>query len=92
MLLPISRPSDLSWQAPKEQVRILFSKLSSPEEVVKNLAAIDGPVDIYCWYEGEQGLPKEGALFMRKSIFEPLYKLKKDAKLCLYSLKAWEFL
>src|SRR6202030_1485522 len=28
---------------------------------------------------------------MKTSIFEPLYKLKQDTKLYLYSLKAWDF-
>ncbi len=88
----ISKQTNLSWQLQKEQIRVqLDSEPCSPEAVVKNLAAIQGPVDIYCWYEGLKGLPKSGALFMKKSIFEPLFALKKDVKFWLYSLKAWNF-
>lgn len=67
-------------------------ELYPPEVVVQNLSQIKGPADIYCWYEGGQGLFKEGACFMKEAIFAPLYQLKEDAKLWLYSLKAWEFL
>lgn len=94
----LSEISSLSFrwediQKPKEQsIKLqIYSDPCSPEIVVNNLASIEGPIDVYCWYEGSQSLPKLGANFMRKAIFEPLYKLKKDAKLCLYSLKAWDF-
>ena len=81
-----------SFEQQKERIRIqINSDLCSPELIVCKLAEIKGPVDIYCWNEGPQGLPKLGANFMKKSIFEPLYKLKQDVKLCLYSLKAWDF-
>jgi hypothetical protein len=63
----------------------------SPESIVNNLASIEGATDVYFWYEGSQCLPELGANFMKKSFFEPLYKLKQDAKLCLYSLAAWNF-
>lgn len=80
-------------QMPKERIRVqLFSDPCPPAEVVQNLASIEGPVDVYCWYEGPKGLLKSCALFMQKSIFEPLfYARKKDTKLCLYSLKEWDF-
>lgn len=79
-------------QKPKERIRLqIYSDSCSPECVVNNLASIEGPIDIYCWYEGSQCLPQLGANFMKTSIFEPLYKLKDDAKLYLYSLKAWDF-
>ncbi len=79
-------------QKPKERsIKLqVYSDLCSPEIVVNRLASMEGAIDVYCWYEGSQCLPKSGADFMRKAIFEPLYRLKKDAKLCLYSLKAWE--
>lgn len=94
-MLPLSevqKGSPPLWQPSKENVDIqLFSDPCTPEVVVKRLAAIEGPMDVYCWYEGERGLPESGALFMRTSIFEPLFAAKSDAKLCLYSLSAWNF-
>lgn len=85
-------PRTSTVELPQEQIRItLVSDPCPPEEVVQNLASIEGPVDIYCWYEGTQGLPQAGAFFMKKSIFEPLFALKKNAKLYLYSLKSWDF-
>ena len=63
----------------------------SPEVIVKNLASIRLPLDVYCWFEGSSNLPTLGATFMRKNIFEPLNRVKKDARLCLYSLRAWDF-
>lgn len=93
----ISEISSLSlkwqeFQEPKERIRLqIFSEPRPPELIVNNLASIEGPVDIYCWYEGSQSLPKSGADFMKKLIFKPLYELKRDAKLCLYSLRAWDF-
>jgi hypothetical protein len=87
---PTSQWGDV--QEPKEQIRLqIYSAPCSPELVVNNLASIEGPIDIYCWYEGSQCLPQLGANFMKTFIFEPLYKLKQDAKLYLYSLKAWDF-
>lgn len=62
-----------------------------PIEVINNLVTIEGPVDIYCWYEGPTCLPIKGATFMQKYLFEPLFELKKDAKLLLYSLNGWNF-
>ena len=63
----------------------------SPEKIVHQLSSIDGPVDVYFWFEGSQCLPQSGAIFMKEQFFEPLYQLKPNAKLCLYSLKAWSF-
>lgn len=62
-----------------------------PDDVINSLATIKGPVDIYCWYEGPTCLPINGATFMKKYLFEPLFALKKDAKLFLYSLNGWNF-
>ncbi|MES2273956.1 MAG: hypothetical protein V4487_07170 [Chlamydiota bacterium] len=88
----MKKTENLKWVVPKERIHIkLSSELCSPEVIVKNLASIEGPVDVYSWYEGTQGLPRSGALFMKKSIFKPLFALKKDAKLYLYSLRAWDF-
>jgi hypothetical protein len=88
----ISQLSNLSWPEPSAQVRIqLFSDPVSPEAVVEKLSDKEGPVDVYCFYEGPQGLPKSGADFMRESIFAPLFSIKKDAKLYLYSLVSWGF-
>lgn len=85
-------PRWLEFQKPKERIQLqIFSEPCAPELIVKQLASIEGPVDIYFWYEGSQCLPKSGADFMKKSFFEPLYKVKQNAKLCLYSLRAWDF-
>lgn len=85
--------SSFNWQEfqePNKRIQVeIFSEPSSPNLIVKKLISIKGPVDIYCWYEGPYYLPKSGAQFMKNCIFEPLYKSKQDAKLCLYSLKAW---
>lgn len=90
--IPSLSPNWESVQKPKECIRLqIYSDPCSPELIVNKLALIKGPIDIYCWYEGSQCLPKLGANFMTKSIFEPLYRLKQDAKLYLYSLKAWDF-
>lgn len=72
-------------------VSISFAGPKAPSEVVDTLASIDGPLDVYCWYEGKNGLPQEGAKFMRDALLEPLYEKKRDASLHLYSLKAWNF-
>jgi hypothetical protein len=80
------------WQDPKEQIQLKISfETCPPELIVNHLASVEGPIDIYTWYEGPQNLPKSGADFMKKKVFEPLYKRKKDAKIYLYSLKAWNF-
>lgn len=60
-----------------------------PADVVDSLAEIDGPLDIYTWYEGPSFIPKTGADFMQKNLLEPLYRKKNDAKLFLYSLNGW---
>lgn len=88
----IQRVSNLSWQMPKERIRIQFSSdVCTPEEVVQRVASIQGPVDLYTWYEGTQGLPKRGAKFMKECIFQPLYLRKNEIKFWLYSLRAWDF-
>lgn len=92
LLSDISNIYKPEWQEVKESIQLrIASESCEPEKVVANLAAIEGPVDIYCWYEGVRGVPQEGALFMKRKLFEPLYNLKSDAKLCLYSLRAWNF-
>lgn len=63
----------------------------APEVIVDRLASIEGPVDVYFWYEGCDGQPEYGAHFMKEKIFDPLCRQKNDAKLCLYSLAAWKF-
>lgn len=63
----------------------------APSAVVKNLASIEGPMDIYFWYEGRGDLPRSGANFMTKSIFAPLFKQKQDVQFCLCSFKGWNF-
>lgn len=81
-----------SIQEPNERIRLkIYSDPCSPAVIVDKLASLEGPVDVYCWYEGPRCLPKSGANFMKEFIFEPLYNLKQDAKLYLYSLKGWDF-
>jgi hypothetical protein len=65
--------------------------IAPPETLIDKLSAIDGPLDLYCWYEGAQGLPKIGADFWKEKIFAPLLAKKKDAFFNLYSLKGWDF-
>lgn len=69
-----------------EQVRI---RTFSTEKVEENLASIKRFIDVYCWYEGSEGLPKSGADWMKTSLFEPIFRAKKDLKLNLYSLGGW---
>jgi hypothetical protein len=86
------RPDWLEIQKPRERIQLrIFSEPCSSELIVKQLASIAGLVDVYFWYEGSQCLPQSGAVFMKEQIFDPLYELKQDAKLCLYSLRAWDF-
>lgn len=90
--ISLSSPSWPEFQRPKKKIQLqIFSEPCSPELIIKKIASIEGPVDIYFWYEGSQCLPKSGADFMRERIFDPLYQLKQDAKLYLYSLRAWDF-
>jgi len=65
--------------------------LLKPSEIVQELAGRRGPLDIYCWYEGPQGLPRSGATFYKESFFEPLLRQKEDVTLNIYSLKGWDF-
>ncbi len=69
----------------------LFSEPCPPELIVNQLASIEGALDVYFWYEGSLYLPESGARFMKEQIFSPLYQLKQDVKLYLYSLRAWDF-
>lgn len=88
----LASPDREIFQQPGELICLRIDPVvCSPEVIVGNLASIEGPVDVYFWYEGPRCLPKRGADFMKEFIFKPLYKLKQDAKLCLYSLKAWNF-
>jgi hypothetical protein len=86
------QPSSPPRQEPRDQVQVqLCDKPCSPEEIVKNLVSIEGPIDVITWLEGTQGLPPSGAAFMGECIFKPLRKLKENAKLYVYSLKGWDF-
>lgn len=77
---------------PEENIKLEMNiEPFPPEAIVKQLAFIQGAADIYFWYEGQCNLPKSGAEFMKTALFEPLYRLKQDITLCLYSLKAWNF-
>lgn len=86
--------NNLNFFKQKKNQPIQFVMSNTPvdsDEIVKSLAAIQGNLDIYCWYEGNKSLPEPGAAFMTNKLFQPLYKEKKDITLCLYSLKAWSF-
>lgn len=69
----------------------LTPELNSRENVVAKIASIQGPADVYCWFEGPEGLSQSCINFMKKNIIVPLSKKKTDAKICLYSLKSWSF-
>lgn len=78
-------------QEQKKCIRVqIYPEPCAPKLIVNQLL-IKGPIDIYFWYEGSKCLPKIGAEFMKEKFLEPLYRLKLDAKLCLYSLRAWDF-
>lgn len=70
---------------------VLQNKKCYPEEVVKTISSIEGFVDLYCWYEGPEVLPQSCAQFYKDKIFAPLLSIKKDVKLCPYSLRGWNF-
>jgi hypothetical protein len=72
-------------------VKCTVSPLQSPDEVVEAIVSIEGNTDLYCWYEGMQGLPKLGASFMKEEILQPIFSRKKNLKVGLYSLKSWNF-
>jgi len=77
---------------PKINIALDFkTKIRPPNDVVKDLANVPGPVSVCCWYEGPDGQPRKGAGFMRENIFEPLYQCRKDLKLYVYSLRTWSF-
>ncbi len=67
------------------------SQPCSTEVIVEQLAKVEGPLSIYCWYEGSKCLPKAGAKYLTENIFAPLYRLKPAAQLYLYSLNGWDF-
>lgn len=92
--IEVSASSRLEFipQIPKQSVQLkIFEKSCAPEVIVDRIASIYYPVDVYCWYEGTDGLPRAGAEFMRKYIFDPLCQQKWDIKFYLYSLRAWDF-
>ncbi len=67
------------------------NEVKPPRLVIQDVSYITGPLDVYCWYEGVEGLPESGAHFMSDEILKPLFAAKKDTKVFLYSLKAWSF-
>lgn len=95
--MSVELPSMASWPTFQNNVNkkcIQLQMVCEPypaESIIKGLSSIKGPLDVYFWYEGTRSLPKLGAQFMTEQLFKPLYKLKQDIKLCLYSLKAWNF-
>lgn len=70
---------------------LLTSVLNTREDVIAKIASIEGPTDVYCWFEGPEGLSQSCINFMKKNIIIPLLEKKKDATICLYSLKSWKF-
>lgn len=81
------------WQSEKvEKIQVeVFSAPEKPSELVTYVLSIEGPVDVYCFYEGVRGLPVRGARFLKEKIFFPIYAEKRDIKFLLYSLKGWDF-
>lgn len=91
-IVSLLKPYCSEIQIMKEKIHLQITpKPCSPEIIIHQLASIKGPVDVYFWYEGWQCLPHSGAAFMKERIFDPLSQLKSDAKLYLYSLRAWDF-
>lgn len=89
-LSPI-RPS-LEFQENRASIQLnMCAQVYSTAVIVERLTSIQGPIDVISWYIGPKGLPQSGAQFMKAEIFAPLYALKPDARLCLYSLSAWNF-
>lgn len=70
---------------------LTLNNLTSPEECLDRISRIRGKIDIYSWFEGPQGLPVNGAAFLRDRIYKPLASINRDATLILYSLKGWDF-
>lgn len=90
--ISLLNPSWSQLQETRGKIRLqMLSEPRSPDVIVNQLASIEDPIDVYFWYEGSQYLPKSGAVFMKEQIFYPLYNLKQNAKLYLYSLRAWNF-
>lgn len=85
-------PRGYERQAPKGNIQLkILREPCSPEYIVESLSRVIGPLDVYFWYEGPNTLPKSGAQFMKERLYKPLNRLKPDAKLFLYSLRAWRF-
>lgn len=78
-------------QLQEEQVRIRTFPEYSAEAVINSLVSINGPVDVYCWYEGPRGLLKTCTDCWNEPFFVPIFKAKKEVKLFLYSLRGWNF-
>lgn len=76
----------------KDPITIVIEPVPvEPGPLVESITKIEGPLDVYCWYEGYQSLPVSGAIFMKREILAPLYEKKKDVTVFLYSLKGWDF-
>ncbi len=91
-MLALSSVSEVTLFRPSCTVRMeLNNRLLEPNEVIEDLASRRGSLDIYCWYEGPQGLPQSAAILRRDFLFQPLLERKRDATFCLYCLKGWDF-
>lgn len=97
MNVPQLSSSNLYPGMPQLRTRVTLQIMSEPSEpcstefIAEQLAKIEGPVSIYCWYEGSKCLPATGAKYLTQKIFAPLYRLKPAAQLYLYSLNGWDF-
>jgi hypothetical protein len=91
---PIPSPNDVMEvnKDPKRFVTVdILSGRFPPEVIVDSIASIPGELEVYTWYEGPKIIRDRGAQFLTEKLFEPLYRLKSDIKLYLYSLEAWNF-
>lgn len=75
----------------KLSIRVEIFDTCSCSEIVKAIKTINSSIDIYCWYEGTQGLPSVGAEFIKSELLIPLHKSKTVVSTFLYSLKGWDF-
>lgn len=72
-------------------ISIQISPTCLMRDLAETLSSKPGFPDIYCWYEGTEGLPASGASFYREKLFDPLLQKKSDLLLSLYSLQGWDF-
>ena len=88
----IAPVSTSEYKDQHRKIEIQMPSKSMPiQTIIESLSSLQDPLDVFCWYEGTQGISAAAAAFSRTSIIEPLLKAKEDAKIYLYSLRGWDF-